>query len=210
MKVLIACEMSGIIREAFKARGHDAWSCALMDTEIQGQHIKADVLNHLDKGWDLMIAHPPCTYLCNSGVSALHKYPKRWKKLDDATDFFNTLLDAPIPHIAIENPVPHKYALQRLQNRKYTQIIQPYEFGHPRTKKTCLWLKNLPKLKPSRNKNSSVYKEMENISNAERQKLNFLPPSLTRWRTRSKTFDGIAKAMASQWTRYLKRHRIER
>lgn len=210
LKVLVACEFSGTVRDAFSALGHDATSCDILATEKKGKHHRGDVREILDQGWDLMIAHPPCTYLCNSGAFALHKFPERWKKLDAAADFFNTLLDAPIPHIAIENPVPHNYALKRIRNRKYTQIIQPYEFGHPRTKKTCLWLKNLPKLKPSRNKNSSVCKEMENISNAEIQKLNYLPPSLTRWRTRSKTFDGIAKAMASQWTRYLKRHRIER
>ena len=210
LKVLVACEFSATVRNSFSVLGHDATSCDLLATEKKGKHYHGDVRDILYDGWDLMIAHPPCTYLCNSGVSWLNRQPERWKMLDDAAEFFNLLLDAPIPHIAVENPVPHKYALERIGNRKYTQAIQPYEYGHPTTKRTCLWLKNLPKLKPSRNKNSSVYRKMANMSVYKRQKLQYLPQSPTRWRTRSKTFEGVASAMASQWTRYLKLHRIER
>jgi len=124
MKVLIACEFSGIVRDAFAKKGHDAWSCDLLPTEIPGNHIQGDVCDILDDGWDMMIAHPPCTYLANSGVRWLHERPERWEKLKEAADFFRTLLNAPIERICIENPIPHKYAIY-LIGRKYDQIIQP-------------------------------------------------------------------------------------
>jgi hypothetical protein len=134
MKVLIACEFSGIVREAFRKKGHDAWSCDLLPTEIPGQHIQGDVLKILNDGWDLMIAHPPCTYLANSGVQHLHKDKNRWQKMEDARTFFMLLLKSEIKKICIENPVPHKYA----ELPVYTQIIQPYEHGHEISKRTCL------------------------------------------------------------------------
>jgi site-specific DNA-cytosine methylase len=142
MKVLIACEFSGTVREAFKAKGHDAWSCDLLDTEIPGQHIVGDVLEILEDGWDLMIAHPPCTHLAVSGA--------RWFKdkvleQKDALEFVQFILDAPIERIALENPI----SIISSRIRKPDQIIQPWQYGHGETKSTCLWLKNLPKLQPT-------------------------------------------------------------
>ena len=186
MKVLIACEFSGIVREAFKEKGHDAVSCDLLPTEIPGKHIQGDILQHLNENWDLMIAHPPCTYLCNSGVSWLYKREGRWKEVEKGAIFFKKLLDTDIEKIAIENPIMHKYAVNII-GRRQDQIIQPYMFGHGETKATCLWLKNLSKLKPT--------KEVE----GRIQRLHKLPPSKDRWRERSRTYKGIAEAMAEQW-----------
>lgn len=188
MRVLIACEFSGIVREAFRRRGHDAWSCDLLPTERPGQHIEGDVLNVLDDGWDLMIAHPPCTYLCNSGVRWLHEdydQMNRWTLMEEACDFFRRFLDAPVGYIAIENPIPHKYARKHIG--LYSQIIQPWQFGHGETKATCLWLKNLPLLKPT-----DVVMEREPRAHYE-------SPSPDRWKNRSRTYQGIAAAMAEQW-----------
>ncbi len=191
MKVLVACEYSGIVRDAFAAKGHDAWSCDILPTESPGNHYQGDVLEHLDKGWDLMIAHPPCTYLSNAGARYL--YPKgklnedRYKLGLKAKDFFMVLYNTPINKICVENPISSKiFALP-----KYTQTIQPYEYGHPVQKKTCLWLKNLPQLKPT----NIIYKRQStkipgnwfNKGGKDRQK------------NRSKFFVGFAKAMADQW-----------
>jgi hypothetical protein len=193
IKILIACEFSGRVREAFRKRGFNAWSCDLLPAEDKSPyHIQGNVLEVLQDGWTLMIAHPPCTYLCNSGVRWLHERKERWKKLKESAEFFKTLLNAPIPYIAIENPIPHKYALQ-LIGRKYDQIIQPYQFGEPYSKATCLWLKNLPKLKPTKiipkkQVVHAIYKE---------------PPSPNRWKNRSRTYRGIAEAMAEQWGKFL-------
>ena len=184
MKVLIACEESGIVREAFNLLGHDAWSCDILPTAIPGKHIQDNVLNHLDKGWDLMIAHPPCTRLCNSGVMWLARR-NLWLDLGKTVCFFNGLRDNNIPMICIENPIPHKYAVKGIG--KYNQLIQPWMFGHGETKATCLWLKNLPKLKPT------------NIVEGREQRLHKLPPSKDRAKLRSKTYPGIAIAMAEQW-----------
>jgi len=192
MKVLIACEFSGIVRDAFAKIGHDAWSCDLLPSERPGKHIQCDVRDVLDNGWDMMIAHPPCTYLANSGVRWLYEKPERWKKLEEAAKFFKTLLNAPIHFIAIENPIPHKYAIE-LIGRKYDQLIQPWQFGEPYSKATCLWLKNLPPLKstkiiPKNQVKQQVWKE---------------PPSKERWKNRSRTYPGIAEAMAEQWGRLI-------
>jgi len=191
MKVLVACEYSGIVRNAFTAKGHDAWSCDILPTESPGNHYQGDVLKYLDKGWDLMIAHPPCTYLSNAGARFL--YPKgklnedRYKLGLKAKEFFMALYNAPINKICVENPISSRiFALP-----KYTQTIQPYEYGHPVQKKTCLWLKNLPELKPT----NIIYKRQStkipgnwfNKGGKDRQK------------NRSKFFDGFAKAMADQW-----------
>ena len=140
--ILIGCEYSGTVREAFAKLGFNTWSCDLLPTDIPGQHFQCDVREVLDKGWDLAIFHPSCTYLTNSGVCHLKTDPTRWAKLDEAGEFFRLLLNAPIPRIAIENPIPHKYAVERI-GRKYDQIIQPWQFGHTESKATCLWLKNL-------------------------------------------------------------------
>tara|TARA_B100000214_G_C23918026_1_gene604694 strand:- start:646 stop:1245 length:600 start_codon:yes stop_codon:yes gene_type:complete len=195
MKVLIACEFSGTVRDAFTKRGHDAVSCDLLPTEKPGEHYQGSVLDILDEGWDMMIAHPPCTYFTNSGVCWLHREEGRWEKLDEAAVFFNALLDSGIPKVCIENPIPHKYAVERIGGRKYSQLIQPYMFGHKETKATCLWLKGLDPLKPT----SDLKTETMSLPPEKRGRLHWLPPSKNRWKLRSKTYQGIADAMAEQW-----------
>ena len=203
MKVLIACEYSGIVRDAFSKAGADAWSCDLLPTESEltrqeGKHYQCDIFDVLYQDWDLMIAHPPCTCLANSGVSWLHKDADRWIKLFEASDFFIALLNANIRMICIENPIQHKYA-KRLISKNPSQIIQPYMFGHPEQKATCLWLKNLPLLQETNN----VKKQMLELPKNERQRLHYLPPKKDMAKIRSKTFQGIANAMAEQWTEYI-------
>ena len=196
MRVLVACEFSGVVRRAFRELGHDAWSCDLLPADDDSEfHYQCDVLDILDDGWDLMIAHPPCTYFANSGVCWLHTEEGRWEKLDEAAVFFNTLLDSSIPLICVENPIPHKYAIERIGARKYTQLIQPYMFGHKETKATCLWLKGLDPLIPT----SDLKKETMALPSAQRQRIHWLPPSPDRWKLRSTTYQGIADAMATQW-----------
>lgn len=180
MKVLVACEFSGIVREAFKARGHDAWSCDLLDTEIEGQHIKGDVLEVINWKWDLMIAHPPCQYLAVSGA---RWFKERLEKQKEALKFVKTLMDAPIEKICVENPV----SVISTYIRKPDCIIQPWHFGHGETKKTCLWLKNLKPLIPT------------NIVSGRVQRIHYESPRVDRWKNRSRTYTGIAKAMAEQW-----------
>ena len=182
MKVLVACEFSGTVRDAFAALGHDARSCDLMPSETPGMHYQGDVRDILDEGWDLMIAHPPCTHLAVSG--ARHFAAKKASGVqDEALDFVRTLLDAPIPRIALENPV----SIISSRIRKPDQIIQPWQFGHGETKATCLWLKGLPKLYPT------------NIVVGREPRIHKMPPSADRWKERSRTFPGIARAMADQW-----------
>ncbi len=187
MKVLIACEESQEVCKAFRALGQEAYSCDILDCSggHPEWHIKDNVLKHLNDGWDLMIAHPPCTRLCNSGVMWLQKR-NLWNDMRDGAYFFKKLLDADIPKKAIENPIPHKYAL-KIIGRKYDQIIQPWMFGHGETKATCLWLEGIPKL------------EATNIVQGREQRLHKLPPSKDRTYLRSKTYPRIAKAMAEQW-----------
>lgn len=196
-RVLIACEYSGTVRDAFKAKGHYAMSCDLLDTDVPGNHYMGDirdVLSDKSQTWDLMIAHPDCTYICNSGVAHLHKELGRMKKLYQACQFFKLFLNNKIPQICIENPIPHKYGRDWI-GQKYSQIVQPWMFGHTEQKATCLWLKNLPKLKEENN----VKEEMMKLSDAERQKMFYLSPGPDRWKLRSKTFEGLAKGMANQW-----------
>ena len=181
MKVLIACEFSGIVRDAFRAKGHYAISCDLQDTEKnRPYHIKDNVLNHLDEDWDLMIAHPPCTYLCVSGA---RWFKERQQEQVRALGFVKKLMDAPIERIAIENPI----SVISSKIRKPDQIIQPWMFGHGETKATCLWLKNLPKLNPTK------------IVEGREARIHKMPPGILRSRERSRTYLGIAKAMAEQW-----------
>lgn len=194
MKVLVACEFSGTVRDAFIRKGHDAISCDVLPTDSEGPHYTGDVLNIINDGWDLMIAHPPCTYLTNAGVCWLHKDPSRWAKLDDGARFFKTLLDSKIPKTCIENPIPHKYALERI-GQKYTQIIQPYMFGHAESKATCLWLQGLPELKPT----NDVKDKWKKLPKKEGQRIHYLSPGPERAKLRSITFQGIADAMAEQW-----------
>ena len=194
MKILIACEYSGTVRDAFIAKGHDAMSCDLLPTDIPGPHYKGDIFDIINDGWDLMIAHPPCTYLSNSGVTWLYKQDDRWKHLIDGAVFFRKLHESNIPKIAIENPIMHKYAKQIIGVNQ-SQVIQPWMFGHMEQKATCLWLKNLPLLVPT----NEVKEEMMKLPKRERERLHYLPPSEERWKLRSKTFQGIAEAMAEQW-----------
>ncbi len=195
MKVLIACEYSGIVRDSFIEKGHDAMSCDLLPTDKDGNHYQGDVTDILSDQWDMLIAHPPCTYMCNSGVSHLHKDPKRWVELFKAGAFFKKLLDCNIPKIVIENPIMHRYAKQLIGGVKQSQVIQPWMFGHTEQKSTCLWIKGLPLLKESNN----VKEEMMKLPKNKRNRLHYLSPSADRWKLRSTTYIGIAKAMANQW-----------
>jgi hypothetical protein len=192
MRVLVACEFSGVVREAFRKKKHDSFSCDILPSDDNSyQHYQQDIRDFDFDGYDLLIAHPPCTFMCNSGVSHLHKDSSRWDELREAHDFFMYLYNAPVPRICIENPIPHKYALLP----KYSQIIQPYEFGHPERKATCLWLKNLPKLEPTKD----VKEIMEKLPKKEAQRIHYTNPGKERWKIRSRTFEGIAEAMAQQW-----------
>lgn len=195
MRVLVACEYSGVVRDAFLRRGHDAMSCDLLPTEAEGPHYQGDVLDIIEDGWDMMIAHPPCTYLTNAGVRWLHKDASRWELLDDGAAFFKSLLNAPISKICVENPIMHKYAKERIGGVKQSQVIQPWMFGHMEQKATCLWLKGLPKLTETNN----VKEEMLKLPKNQRERLHYLPPSEDRWKIRSETYKGIAEAMAEQW-----------
>lgn len=180
MRVLVACEYSGRVRDAFRERGHDALSCDLLPTDVPGPHYQGDVRELLGEGWDLMVCHPPCTHLAVSGA--------RWFKdkvaeQADALEFVRLLLDAPIPRIVLENPV----SIISSRIRKPDQVIQPWQFGHGETKATCLWLKNLPNLCPT------------NIVAGRVARVHRMPPGPDRWKERSRTFQGVAEAMADQF-----------
>jgi hypothetical protein len=194
MKVLVACEYSGTVRDAFIKQGHDAMSCDILASDTPGPHYKGNVLDVLDDGWDLMIAHPPCTYLCNSGVRWLHTTKERMGEMTIAALFFRTLLGSNIPKIAVENPIMHKYA-KIIVGKKQDQIVQPWWFGHTEKKSLCLWLKNLPLLIPT----NEVKEEMEKLPKKEQQKIHYAAPSKNRSKIRSLTYSGMAKAMAEQW-----------
>ncbi len=191
MKILIACEFSGIVRDAFIAKGHDAMSCDLLPTEKPGPHHQGDVLGILGDGWDMMIAHPPCTYLCVPGAHYLHTQKGRWAKMEAARVFFMRLLDSGIHKICLENPVSHHYA----KLPKYSQIIHPWQFGDEFSKRTCLWLKNVPKLVPTdiRENHGERYRRKDGSSS------NAKWYAKTNAKGRSRTFQGIADAMAEQW-----------
>ena len=182
LKVLVACEYSGTVRDAFIRCGHDAMSCDLLDTEKMGPHYVGDVRDVLYDGWDIMIAHPPCTHLAVSGA---RYFKDKVEQQKEALEFVQMLMDAPIPRIAIENPI----SVISSKIRKPDQIIQPWMFGHTEKKSTCLWLKNLPKLEPT----NIVAEEFRTTM------LNNLPPGPDRWKQRSRTFWGIGNAMAEQW-----------
>jgi len=190
MKVLIACEYSGAVRDAFIKRGHDAWSCDLLATDSSGPHIQGDVLEILNQGWDLMIAHPPCTHLAVSGA---RWFKNKQVEQKEALDFVRALLNAPINKIALENPI----SIISTEVRQPDQIVQPWMFGHEMTKSTCLWLKNLPLLIPT----NIVSKGKKHITKSGKSIPEWynLPETKDRWKKRSKTFEGFAKAMAEQW-----------
>ena len=181
MRVLVACEYSGTVRDAFLRAGHDAMSCDLLPSETPGPHYQGDVRVVLDAGWDLMVAHPPCTHLAVSGA---RWFKDKQAEQVEALAFVRLLLDAPIPMIALENPV----SIISSRIRRPDQVIQPWMFGHGETKATCLWLKGLPKLRPT------------NIVDGREARVHRMPPGPDRWKERSRTFEGVANAMAAQWS----------
>lgn len=184
MKILVACEFSGTVRDAFTRQGHDAMSCDILPSETVGNHYQGDVRDVLDTSWDMVIAHPPCTYLSNSGVRWLYEKPGRWDDMREAADFFRLFLNLEhVPHVAVENPVMHGHA----EIRRADQFIQPWMFGHGETKRTGLWLKNLPPLVPT------------DIVEGREQRVWLMSPGPERQKERSRFFRGIADAMAVQW-----------
>lgn len=205
MRVLIGCETSGVMRRAFAARGHDAWSCDLLASEDDSnRHIRDDLRNQLDRGWDLLaVMHPPCTRLCNSGVRWLHTPPpgrtrdEMWTDLDAAVAFFTACWRAPIDRVAVENPIMHRHARERMPtDLPRPQIIQPWQFGEPFFKATGFYLRGLPPLTPTDvltppKSGTAEHKRWSAVHRA--------PPGPDRWRFRSRTFDGIATASADQW-----------
>ncbi|RMD52349.1 hypothetical protein D6827_00190 [Candidatus Parcubacteria bacterium] len=202
MKVLVACEFSGIVRNAFRAQGCDAWSCDLLPAEDNSQfHFQCDARELNLRDWDLLIAHPPCTRLCNSGVRWLSAPPRgktlkeMWADLDEGAELFSYFLNAPTPHVCIENPTMHKYAKERIKNYcEPRQAIQPWQFGDAESKRTCLWLRNLPPLK------RKIYRRPHNVST----KVHLSPQTKDRWKNRSRFFPSVAAEMAKQWTAYIK------
>lgn len=197
-KVLVACEYSGRVRDAFAARDWYAMSCDLLPTERPGLHYQGDVRDILYDDWDLLIAHPPCTYLCNASTIELRKKPSRWFHLRQGAEFFKSLYEAPIKHRCIENPVMYGPA-KAIIGASQTQVIQPYMFGEHEIKTTCLWLVNLPRLYPS----NDVKPELIYYTHAEKHRLRWHQRGPERGKARSLTFQGIADAMAQQWTIFL-------
>ncbi len=231
LRVLIGCEYSGTVRRAFAMRGHDAWSVDLLPSaDRSNKHIIGDVRDYLNDGWDLlMVAHPPCTRLCNSGVRWLSEPPTRltaehyskaeieafasmsrderhafmWQKLDEGAELFSTLWNAPIERIAIENPVMHEHAKKRIRNYEdFAQSVQPYQFGHRETKRTCLWLRGLPPLTPTTPEMESEYRSLPAEERRKWARVHNASPGASRWAERSKFFEGIADAMGDQWGGY--------
>lgn len=195
MRVLVACEFSGTVRDAFLARGHDAWSCDLLPAETNpARHIVGDATALLGEGWDILVAHPPCTRLTNAGVRWLSVPPAGrsvadlWREMQEGADLFSAFLNAPIPRVCIENPVMHKHAKAAIRGYvPFAQSVQPWQFGHGECKRTCLWLRNLPPLVET------------NVVAGRAQRVHAMPPGPDRWRERSRFFRGIAEAMADQW-----------
>jgi site-specific DNA-cytosine methylase len=189
-RVLVGCEFSGVVRQAFRDKGHDAWSCDLLPAEDNSKfHYQCDILDLLDKDWDLAIFFPPCTHL---SVSGARWFKDKQKEQQEALEFVRTLLNAPIPKIALENPI----GIISTKIRKPDQIVQPWMFGHPESKSTCLWLKNLPKLVPT---NILSLPEKGYWDNQTPSGQNKLGPSPDRWKERSRTYKGFAEAMSLQW-----------
>ncbi len=209
LRVLVACEFSGVVREAFKRRGWDAWSCDLLPSEKKGNHIEGDISEALQHPWDLIINHPPCTNIANSSSRWLYvqgttkKVPKRWKLMREGAAFFKMLHDHPAPHKATENPVmlghAKKLIFGSVEAGAATQVIQPWMFGRKRCKATCLWLVNLPPLTPTDN----VYEETMALPYGERCAVHFASPGPNRGKLRSVTEVEIAQAMADQWGAYI-------
>ena len=195
MRILIACEYSGTVRDAFIRAGHDAMSCDLLPTDVPGPHYQGDVFDIINNGWDMMIAHPPCTYLSVSGMHWTTRGLRDPQLTEDALDFVTRLMAASIPRIAIENPI----SVISSRIRKPDQIINPWQFGHDASKRTCLWLKNLPLLTPTDIVAPRIVNGKKRWANQTDSGQNRLPPSDDRWKIRSETYTGIAQAMADQW-----------
>lgn len=188
-RVLVACECSGRVRDAFLDAGHDAYSCDLLPSDSdrgESRHYQGDVTELLGEEWDLVVAHPPCTYLCNSGVRWLHTQHGRWWKMIQASMFFRKCLAANATCVCVENPIPHMYAMEIIET-PYSQIVQPWQFGHGETKATCFWLRGLPPLQPT------------DIVPGREARVHKLSPGPDRGKLRSVTYQGIALAMAQQW-----------
>lgn len=198
LRVLVACEYSGTVRDAFKTLGHEALSCDLLPTDQPGEHYQGDVRDVIDNGWDLMICHPPCTFLSVSGIHWNNR-GRGWEGTDQALDFVRLLLAADIPHIALENPV----SIISSKIRKPDQIVQPHQFGHDTSKSTCLWLKGLPKLEATTSIPPRIIDGKKRWGNQTDSGQNKLAPSKDRWKIRSTTYIGIATAMAEQWSAHV-------
>ena len=196
MRLLVACEYSGTVRDAFIRAGHDAMSCDLLPTDAAGPHYQGDVFDIINDGWDMMIAHPPCTYLSVSGMHWTARGLRDPKLTEDALEFVQRLMDAPIARIAVENPI----SVISSRIRKPDQIINPWQFGHDASKRTCLWLKNLPLLVPTKIIEPRIVNGKKRWANQTDSGQNRLPPSDDRWKIRSETYTGIADAMAQQWS----------
>ncbi len=207
LRVGVVCEFSGVVREAFNRLGHDAWSCDLLATEIPGRHIRCDAREFISmRDWDLLICHPPCTFLTNSGVRWLYgktggstvKDPQRWADMRAGCEFFAALYGAKCDRVAVENPVMHGHAVAELAARgvpPFTQSIQPYHFGHLETKRTCLWLRGLPALVGT----DDVEAVMRALPKSQTNLVHLASPGPDRWLLRSRTYPGIGEAMAAQW-----------
>lgn len=206
LKVLIGCEFSGVVRDAFQRLGHDAWSCDFLETETPGQHYRGDIRDLLKEYWDIFIVHPECRYMANSGAKHLYINCKksnginqdRWDKMVNAANFFKDMYNAPVEHVAAENPIMLPYA-KEIIGVTQSQIIHPWMFGHLESKSTCLWLRNLPNLKETNN----VHEEMMKLSKKDAQKIHYMSPGPERWKNRSRTYSGIGEAMAKQWSEYV-------
>jgi hypothetical protein len=198
-RLLNGCCKSIFIAKYFEEHGWDAWTCDILPSEGWYKHIQDNILNHLDDGWDMGIFHPDCTYIANSGVSWLYRIPGRWDDMVRASEFFKTLWLARIPLIVMENPIPHHYAIDII-GKKYDQIIQPHEFGEDASKATCLWLKGVPRLRPTKHIEPHLSSEGKLIwGNQTKSGQNKLPPSDHRKADRSRNYEGISMAMAYQW-----------
>ena len=198
-RVLIACEYSGTERDAFNAAGHNATSCDILPTDTPGPHYQGDVRDLMGERWDLVIAHPPCTYLSNSGVRWLHTEPGRWGTMREAAAFFALMFQFNTPRLAVENPIQHRYAVEAHGQGKPSQTVQPWQFGHPETKRTAYWLRGLPKLVETDN----VKVQFDALPVRERARIHYASPGPDRWKFRSTSYSGIAQAMADQWGRLL-------
>lgn len=202
MRVLVACESSGTVREAFRRRGHEAWSADLLPADDGSPyHRQGDATAILGEGWDLLVAHPPCTYLTNAGVRWLYgrdgsRNEPRWRDMEDGARLFLAFWNAPVPRICVENPVMHRHA-KAIVGDGFSQTVQPYQFGHREVKRTCLWLRGLPCLTPTHD----LKAETMALPYRERAKVHYMSPGADRWKARSKTYQGIADAMAEQWGR---------